>query len=129
LPQSLGLIAYLVRDYDEAIDWFTKALGWTLIADQPQPEDKRWVVVGPDGGTCARLLLARAASPEQAARIGDQSGGRVFLFLTTDDFNRDHAAMMLRGVRFLEAPRFEHYGTVAVFADLYGMKWDLIEPR
>lgn len=122
-------MAYLVRDYDEAIDWFTRALGWTLIANDPQPEGKRWVVVGPGSGTGAHLLLARAATPEQATRVGDQAGGRVFLFLTTDDFNRDHAAMTARGVRFLESPRQEPYGKVAVFVDLYGVKWDLIEPR
>lgn len=124
---ALGLIALVVRDYDEAIAYYTDKLGFTLIADAPQGE-KRWVVVAPPGGG-ARLLLARAATPEQAARIGDQTGGRVFLFLHTDDFVRDHAMMLARGVTFLEAPRTEPYGTVAVFRDLYGNKWDLIEPK
>ncbi|MEQ8698847.1 MAG: VOC family protein, partial [Bauldia litoralis] len=120
-------VTFLVRAYDEAIAWFTDALGFTLVADTPLPDGKRWVVVAPPGSG-ARLLLAEAATPEQAARIGDQTGGRVFLFLETEDFDRDHAAMRERGVRFREAPRSEAYGTVAVFEDLYGNMWDLIEP-
>jgi catechol 2,3-dioxygenase-like lactoylglutathione lyase family enzyme len=113
-----------VRDYDEAIDFFVDKLGFELAEDTPRG-DKRWVVVGPDGGS--RLLLARAANDAQRAAVGNQSGGRVFLFLETDDFARDHAAMQAKGVRFLEAPRHEDYGSVAVFEDLYGNRWDLIE--
>jgi catechol 2,3-dioxygenase-like lactoylglutathione lyase family enzyme len=128
MRQSLATIALLVRDYDEAIAWFTEKLGFTLEQDLPQP-GKRWVVVAPRGGTGARLLLARADGPEQQARIGDQTGGRVFLFLETDDFARDQAAMIAKGVRFLEAPRREAYGTVAVFEDLCGNRWDLLEPK
>jgi len=126
--QRLAALALLVRDYDEAIRYYTEMLGFDLIEDTPQGGGKRWVVVAPSGGE-ARLVLARAATPEQAARIGDQTGGRVFLFLHTDDFRRDHAALLARGVAFREAPRDEAYGTVAVFADLYGNLWDLIEPR
>ena len=121
----LGLVALLVRDYGEAIDFFVGKLGFRLIEDTPQGS-KRWVVVGPEGGS--RLLLARAADDVQAAAIGRQSGGRVFLFLETDDFARDHALLRERGVRFVEAPRHEAYGRVAVFEDLYGNRWDLIEP-
>lgn len=126
MRQSLNLIALVVRDYDAAIAWFTQKLGFELVEDIDQ-DRKRWVVVAPKGGTGARLLLARADGAKQEARIGDQTGGRVFLFLETDDFARDHAAMMARGVRFVEAPRSEAYGTVAVFEDLYGNRWDLIE--
>jgi catechol 2,3-dioxygenase-like lactoylglutathione lyase family enzyme len=127
MRQSLALIAIVVRDYDEAIAWFTGKLGFALEEDTRQSDTKRWVVVAPPGGTGARLLLARADGPKQEARIGDQTGGRVFLFLETDDFARDHAAMTAKGVRFLEAPRKEAYGTVAVFQDLCGNKWDLLE--
>lgn len=124
----LALISYVVRDYDEAIGWFTEKLGFSLIEDAALSPGKRWVVVAPpDGG--ARLLLAKADGPAQEAAIGAQAGGRVFLFLHTDDFSRDHAAMTAKGVRFLETPRREAYGTVAVFEDLYGQKWDLMEPR
>ena len=119
-------LTYLVREYDEAIAWFTGTLGFTLFEDTDLGGGKRWVLVGPDEGT--RLLLAKAATAEQAAHIGRQGGGRVFLFLHTDDFARDHAAFVGRGVRFLEPPRREPYGTVAVFEDLYGNRWDLIEP-
>ena len=124
----LALTALLVRDYDEAIHWFGKKLGFTLIEDAPLGPAKRWVVVTPPSGG-ASLLLAKADGPEQAASIGAQAGGRVFLFLHTDNFVRDHAAMLAQGVKFLEMPRHEPYGTVAVFEDLYGMKWDLIEAR
>jgi catechol 2,3-dioxygenase-like lactoylglutathione lyase family enzyme len=127
MRQSLGLIALVVRDYDEAIAWFTDKLRFTLEQDVDQGT-KRWIVVAPKGGSGARILLARADGPAQEARIGDQTGGRVFLFLETDNFDRDHAAMTAKGVRFLEAPRREPYGTVAVFEDLCGNKWDLIEP-
>jgi catechol 2,3-dioxygenase-like lactoylglutathione lyase family enzyme len=126
--QSLAHIALIVRDYDEAIAWFTLKLGFALVADEYQPEqDKRWVLVAPPGSAGTSLLLARAASPEQAALIGSQAGGRVFLFLATDDFERDHAAMTARGVRFVREPRTAPYGTVAVFEDLYGNLWDLVE--
>lgn len=123
----LAQIAFLVRDYDEAIAWFTEKLGFTLVKDAPLGAGKRWVVVAPPrGGT--RLLLARAVSDEQARAVGLQAADRVAFFLETDAFARDHAAMAARGVAFLEEPRHEAYGTVAVFADLYGGKWDLIEP-
>lgn len=125
---KLALVAYLVRDYDEAILWFTEKLGFRLEEDAAQSPGKRWVVVAPPGGATA-LLLAKADGPAQEAAVGAQGGGRVFLFLHTDDFARDRAAMTAKGVRFLDAPRSEPYGTVAVFEDLYGMKWDLIEPR
>jgi catechol 2,3-dioxygenase-like lactoylglutathione lyase family enzyme len=128
MTQSLAHVALVVRDYDEAIGWFIDRLGFILIADEYQPEqDKRWVVVAPPGSTGSSLLLARAATPEQAALIGNQAGGRVFLFLQTDDFARDHEAMLAKGVRFVRAPKRESYGTVAVFEDLYGNLWDLIE--
>jgi catechol 2,3-dioxygenase-like lactoylglutathione lyase family enzyme len=127
MGQSLAHVALVVRDYDEAIAWFTGKLGFTLMADEPQPEQgKRWVLVAPSGGGCS-LLLARAATPEQAAFIGDQAGGRVFLFLATDDFDRDHAAMTARGIAFVRPPALQPYGKVAVFLDLYGNKWDLVE--
>jgi catechol 2,3-dioxygenase-like lactoylglutathione lyase family enzyme len=129
MRQSLALIALVVRDYDEAIAWFTEKLGFILEEDTKLSDSKRWVVVAPKGGKGARLLLARADGPNQEARIGDQTGGRVFLFLETDDFARDHAAMTAKGVRFLEAPRSEAYGTVAVFEDLYGNRWDLLERK
>jgi catechol 2,3-dioxygenase-like lactoylglutathione lyase family enzyme len=124
----LSLIALLVRDYDEAIRFYVDRVGFTLTADTDQGGGKRWVVVTPPGGG-AGLLLARAATPRQAARVGDQAGGRVMLFLQTDDFPRDHARMTAAGVRFAEAPRHEPYGSVAVFEDLYGNRWDLIEPK
>jgi catechol 2,3-dioxygenase-like lactoylglutathione lyase family enzyme len=124
----LSLTALLVRDYDEAIAFYVGKVGFTLTADTDQGGGKRWVVVTPpDGGT--GLLLARAASPGQAARVGDQGGGRVMLFLQTGDFARDHRRMQAAGVHFIEAPRHEPYGAVAVFEDLYGNRWDLIEPR
>ncbi len=126
--QSLAHVALVVRDYDEAIAWFTDRLGFTLIADEYQPEqDKRWVLVAPPGAAGTSLLLARAATPEQAAFIGNQAGGRVFLFLQTDDFARDHQAILAKSVRFVREPKRESYGTVAVFEDLYGNLWDLIE--
>lgn len=126
MPQRLFQIALLVADYDEAIAWFTGKLGFTLVEDTDQGDGKRWVVVRPPGGK-AGLLLARAVGG-QAATVGRQGGGRVWLFLETDDFARDHAAMRAAGVRFAEAPRREPYGTVAVFEDLYGNRWDLIQP-
>lgn len=128
MSNRLTTVTLVVGDYDEAITWFTTKLGFVLLSDTPLGGGKRWVVVAPGGGG-ARLLLAKADGDAQRARIGDQTGGRVGFFLETDDFARDHAAFLAAGVRFLEAPRHEDYGTVAVFEDLYGNKWDLIEPR
>jgi catechol 2,3-dioxygenase-like lactoylglutathione lyase family enzyme len=125
--QQLFQVALVVRDYDEAIEFYTRRAGFALSQDTPLGGGKRWVVVTPPGSE-AGLLLAKAADETQAAAIGAQGGGRVFLFLKTDDFARDHAAMSARGVRFLESPRHEPYGVVAVFEDLYGNRWDLIEP-
>ena len=128
MSQSLAHVALIVRDYDEAIGWFTGVLGFELVADENQPEqDKRWVVVAPSGGSGTSLLLARATTPDQATFIGNQAGGRVFLFLRTDDFDRDHAALVDRGVHFVREPKVAPYGKVAVFADLYGNLWDLVE--
>lgn len=125
---SLGAVTFLVRDYDEAINFFVEALAFDLIEDSPQGDGKRWVTVAPRGSTGTRLLLARAATDEQRAHIGHQGGGRVFLFLQTEDFAADYARMRAHGVRFREEPRHEPYGTVAVFEDLYGNGWDLIQP-
>jgi len=129
MTQHLAAIALIVRDYDEALDFYLGKLGFELIEDAKQSDTKRWVLVAPPGAQEMRLLLAKADNPEQKTRIGNQTGGRVFLFLHTDDFQRDYEAYRARGVRFLEPPRHEAYGTVAVFVDLYGNKWDLIEPR
>jgi catechol 2,3-dioxygenase-like lactoylglutathione lyase family enzyme len=121
-------IALVVRDYDEAIAFYTEKLGFTLVEDTYQPEqDKRWVVVAPAGSNGTNVLLARATTPEQAACIGNQTGGRVFLFLSTDDFRRDYDRMTAAGVRFVRPPAEAPYGTVAVFEDLYGNRWDLIQ--
>jgi catechol 2,3-dioxygenase-like lactoylglutathione lyase family enzyme len=128
--QSLAHVALLVRDYDEAIAWFTDKLGFTLLADEYQAEqDKRWVIVAPASALddATTLLLARAATPEQRAVIGNQGGGRVFMFLRTDDFARDYDALRAKGVRFVREPSTAPYGTVAVFEDLYGNLWDLVE--
>jgi catechol 2,3-dioxygenase-like lactoylglutathione lyase family enzyme len=127
----LAHVALVVRDYDEAIAWYTDKLGFVLVTDEYQPgQDKRWVVVAPRGARpeAASILLARAATPEQAAFIGDQAGGRVFLFLRTDDFRRDYDAFRAKGVRFVRDPVAQPYGTVAVFEDLYGNRWDLVGP-
>ena len=132
MPQSLAHIALIVADYDEAIAYYTGTLGFTLRADEAQPEqNKRWVLIAPPGAPAGStsLLLARAASPEQAHFIGNQSGGRVFLFLQTDDFWRDYNALRAKGVQFTRAPLDAPYGMVAVFVDLYGNQWDLIEFR
>ena len=130
MTARLAHIALIVRDYDEAIAWFTDRLGFRLVADHVLPEQgKRWVLVAPPGAGGAALLLARAATPEQAAFVGNQSGGRVFLFLHTDDFERDHAAFIAKGVRFVRPPLDAPYGRVAVFEDLYGNLWDLVQPR
>ena len=130
MTQSVAHVALVVRDYDEAIAWFTDKLGFTLVADEYQPEqDKRWVLVEPPGSTPggASLLLARASSPDQQAFIGNQVGGRVFLFLRTDDFARDYERMRARGVSFVREPKQAPYGIVAVFEDLYGNLWDLVQ--
>ena len=124
--RTLAHVALVVRDYDEAIDFYTRALGFRLVEDTKLGADKRWVVVAPsDGG--ASLLLAKASNDAQRSRVGNQTGGRVFLFLHTDDFDRDHRMMSAHGVTFVEGPRDETYGKVAVFEDLYGNRWDLIE--
>jgi catechol 2,3-dioxygenase-like lactoylglutathione lyase family enzyme len=128
MKQSIVHIALVVRDYDEAIEFYTKKLNFTVVEDTYQPEqDKRWVVVSPPGSSGTTLLLARASRPEQEPFIGNQSGGRVFLFLNTDDFWRDYNRMVSEGIRFVREPRNETYGTVAVFEDLYGNLWDLLE--
>lgn len=129
MRQRLSLVTLVVRAYDEALDFYLGRLGFELVADKRLADGKRCVVVAPPGGGGGGLLLAEAKGRRQAAAIGRQSGGRVFLFLETDDFRRDHAAMTARGVCFLESPREEDYGTVAVFEDLYGNRWDLIETR
>ena len=126
MHQLLTRVALLVREYDEAIAYFTGTLGFRLVEDTPMGGGKRWVVVAPRGAKEAGLLLARAANEEQRAAVGRQSGGRVFLFLETDDFERDFASYTARGVSFQERPRDEAYGRVVVFADLYGNRWDLI---
>ena len=129
MKQRIAHVALVVADYDEAIAFYTQKLGFTLVEDTYQPEqDKRWVLVAPpgnDGGTT--LLLARASTPEQARFVGDQAGGRVFLFLQTDDFQRDYDRMRAEGITFVRPPARQPYGTVAVFQDLYGNRWDLIE--
>lgn len=127
MPQSLALATLVVADYDDAIEFYVGKLGFILTADQPMG-DKRWVTVAPPGSQ-GGLLLAQAAGEAQAARVGDPTGGRVAFFLHTDDFDRDHARMTAAGVRFLEPPRREPYGTVAVFEDLYGVRWDLLQPK
>lgn len=128
MSQSLGLVALVVREYDEALDFYVGTLGFSLVDDRPVPEQhKRWVVVAPPGGAGAHLLLARAVGNEQQAHIGNQTGGRVFLFLYTDDFWRDYQAYRARGVVFVRDPNEAEYGTVAVFRDLYGNLWDLVQ--
>jgi catechol 2,3-dioxygenase-like lactoylglutathione lyase family enzyme len=132
--RRVALVTLCVDDYDDAIRFYTEALGFRLVEDTPRPDGSRWVVVEPGtgeastGGTGTGLVLARAKDEEQRARIGDQTGGRVGFFLHTDDFARDHARMTAAGVTFLEEPRHEPYGSVAVFQDLYGNRWDLLQP-
>jgi catechol 2,3-dioxygenase-like lactoylglutathione lyase family enzyme len=128
MNRAITRVTLVVRDYDEAIAYYTSRLGFELVEDTDLGNGKRWVVVAPKGGTGAALVLARAANPEQVSRIGNQTGGRVFLFLHTDDFWRDYNAMQARGVRFIEEPRHEPHGTVVVFEDLYGNRWDLVQP-
>jgi catechol 2,3-dioxygenase-like lactoylglutathione lyase family enzyme len=125
----LAHVALLVRDYDEALGYYVDRLGFRLVEDTPLTPTKRWVLVAPPGARETALLLARAVGAEQEAQVGRQGGGRVFLFLHTEDFARDRARMEARGVRFVEPTREEPYGTVAVFEDLYGNRWDLVEPR
>jgi len=127
MHQTLGGLALLVRDYDEAIAFYTGALGFRLVEDTPLGAGKRWVLVAPPGAAETRLLLAQAKNERERAAVGDQAGGRVFLFLQTDDFWRDYRAFQARGVAFEETPREEPYGTVAVFRDLYGNRWDLLQ--
>lgn len=129
MPQHLGLVSVVVRDYDEAIAFYVGKLGFSLVEDIYQPaQDKRWVVVSPPGAVESQVLLARATSDDQTSRVGNQTGGRVFLFLYTDDFWRDFNAYKARSITFVREPRREDYGTVAVFRDLYGNHWDLIQP-
>jgi catechol 2,3-dioxygenase-like lactoylglutathione lyase family enzyme len=128
MKQSIAHIALVVRDYDEAISFYVGKLGFRLVKDEYQPEqDKRWVIVAPPGSDGCSLLLARASKPEQEPFIGNQAGGRVFLFLETDDFRRDYTAMRDKGITFIREPKQMNYGTVAVFVDLYGNLWDLVE--
>ena len=130
MKQSIAHIALVVRDYDEAIDFYTKTLNFALVEDTYRPEqDKRWVVISPPNTNGATLLLARASTPEQEKAIGNQTGGRVFLFLDTDDFWRDYNAMTAKGVHFIREPKEEEYGIVSVFEDLYGNLWDLVERK
>jgi catechol 2,3-dioxygenase-like lactoylglutathione lyase family enzyme len=130
MKQSLGLTAIVVADYDKAIDFYVGTLGFELVEDSYVPEQqKRWVVVAPPGSKESRLLLARAVGDEQSSRVGNQTGGRVFLFLYTDDFWRDYEVYRAKGVEFVREPKKEAYGTVAVFADLYGNLWDLFQPN
>lgn len=128
MPQRLAHVTFLVRDYDEALAFFTESLGFRVVENSPLPANKRWILVAPPGSLGANLLLARAATPEQLHHVGNQAAGRVFLFLHTDDFWRDYRLMLAANVKFLESPRQEPYGTVAVFEDLYGNKWDLLQP-
>lgn len=131
MTQTLGYIALVVRDYDEAIAFFTAKLGFELVEDSASKDrlgrDKRWVLIAPHGSHGTHILLAKASTPEEESRIGNQTGDRVFLFLHTDDFWRDYRTMLERGVRFVREPKEEAYGTVAVFEDLYGNRWDLLE--
>ena len=128
MKQSIGHIALIVKDYDEAIEFYTKKMNFDLIEDTYQPkQDKRWVVISPPNSTGTTILLAKASKPKQEDFIGNQAGGRVFLFLNTDDFWRDYNQMTLNGIEFVRKPKKADYGTVAVFKDLYGNLWDLLE--
>jgi len=127
MTQTLGHVALVVRDYDEALAFFTSKLNFRVVEDTRLSADKRWLLIAPPGSEGTTLLLARAATPEQASRIGNQTGGRVFLFLHTDDFWHDYREMTARKVKFTREPREEAYGTVAVFEDLYGNQWDLLQ--
>ncbi len=127
MKQQIVHVALVVNDYDEAIKWYTEKLGFSLVEDTPQSETKRWVLVSPPGSEECQLLLAKGVGDEQRRRIGNQTGGRVFLFLKTDDFWRDYNNYVNKGINFIRSPKTEDYGTVAVFDDLYGNLWDLIE--
>jgi len=129
MQQYLAGVSLVVNDYDEAIDFYTRKLSFTLLEDTRMSETKRWVVIVPPGSTGCTLLLAKAANDAQKAAVGNQTGGRVFLFLHTDNFDRDYKKMQEAGIEFIESPRQEAYGKVVVFADLYGNRWDLIEPQ
>lgn len=129
MTQRIAHIALVVKDYDEAINFYTQRLGFKLLEDTPLSETKRWVIVAPPNSDGCSLLLAKAGNPEQEASIGNQTGGRVFLFLYTDDFWRDYNSMKEKGITFTREPVDESYGTVAVFSDLYGNLWDLIQPK
>jgi catechol 2,3-dioxygenase-like lactoylglutathione lyase family enzyme len=129
MKQHIAHFALVVDDYDDAIKFYTETLQFHLIEDTVLSETKRWVLIAPKGSTGCNLLLAKAATEEQKSRIGNQTGGRVFLFLHTDDFERDYQAMLEKGVAFIRSPAVEEYGKVAVFKDLYGNLWDLVEPR
>ena len=129
MKHTIAAIALLVRDYDEAIAFYTRCLDFELVEDTPLGGGKRWVLVSPPGARETRLLLAQASTAEQDACVGEQAGGRVFLFLYVDDFYARYETMRMRGVRFIERPREEPYGTVAVFEDLYGNRWDMLQPR
>lgn len=129
MKHYIAQFALVVKDYDEAIDFYTNKLNFELIEDTKQSEEKRWVLVKPKGATETAILLAKAANEEQESRVGNQTGGRVFLFLYTDDFWRDYNQMQEKGIKFIREPKEEVYGTVAVFEDLYGNLWDLLEPK
>jgi uncharacterized glyoxalase superfamily protein PhnB len=129
MQQYLAGISLVVNDYDEAIEFYTRKLSFTLLEDTRMSDTKRWVVIAPPGSTGCTLLLAKAANDAQKAAVGNQTGGRVFLFLHTDNFDRDYNQMQEAGIEFIESPRQEAYGKVVVFADLYGNRWDLIEPQ
>lgn len=129
MKQSIAQFALVVKDYDEAIDFYTKKLNFELVEDTKQSEEKRWVLVKPKGATETAILLAKAANEEQESRVGNQTGGRVFMFLYTDDFWRDYNQMQEKGIKFIREPKEEVYATVAVFEDLYGNLWDLLEPK
>lgn len=129
MKQYIAQFALVVKDYDEAIDFYTQKLNFELIEDTKQSEEKRWVVVKPKGATETAILLAKASNQEQESRVGNQTGGRVFLFLYTDDFWREYNQMQEKGIKFIREPKEEIYGTVAVFEDLYGNLWDLLEPK
>ena len=128
MKQIIAHIALLVHDYDEALDFYIQKLNFILVEDTSLSDTKRWVLIAPPGSNGTQLLLAKANNEQQSQAVGNQSGGRVFLFLYTDDFNQDHASMTLKGIEFVRQPSKESYGTVAVFKDLYGNLWDLIEP-
>lgn len=129
MKQHIAHIALVVEDYDDAINFYTQKIGFELIEDTKLSEEKRWVLVKPKGATETAILLAKAANTEQKSRIGNQTGGRVFMFLYTDNFWRDYHLMVEKGVKFVREPKEEVYATVAVFADLYGNQWDLLEPK